>query len=74
MRACPQDGRRILAVQADEVLTVVGDDGALVFDGEAQHLFIGDRLIGLARVARGEDIVPESSQGDEHREGKFSLE
>ena len=42
---------RVKAVEVDEVLPVVGDHGALVCSCVAEHLLIGDGIVGLACVA-----------------------
>lgn len=55
-----------LAVEADEVLAVVGEDGAGVFRGKTQDFIIGDARIRIAGVVGGQHVMPEAAQGFEH--------
>jgi len=50
------------AVEPDEVSSVQGKHGAIVGDGEFQHLFIGRPLFGFARLLDCHDIVAQTPQ------------
>ena len=58
----------MLSVKANEVLTVVGDDGTLVRSCEAQHLVIRDGRVGIAGIERGEHVMAANAEGGDDRE------
>ena len=62
---------RVQPMQADEVVAIVGDDGAFVLSCELQHLVIWDGLIGHPRVERSQDIVSQFTQGNDHLKRKI---
>ena len=49
-------------MEADEILAIVGDDGAFVLGCEPENLLIWDGLIGLPRAERSQNIVPQLTQ------------
>lgn len=58
------------AVEVDEVLAVEGDDDSVILDGVSEDIFVGDALVGLACVVRGEDVVAEITQEEHHIDGE----
>lgn len=58
---------RMVAMEPDEVLAVVGEDGALIGTGEAQHLVIRDGVVGLTGVQRSKHVVTQFAQGGDDR-------
>lgn len=53
----------VLAVEGDEVLTVVREDGPAVFNGKAEDLVVRDACIRFARIVGGQNVMTEQSQG-----------
>jgi hypothetical protein len=62
----------VLAVEADEVLPIVREDGTVVFCGKAQDFIIRDAGVGFAGVVSGQDIMPEPTQRFDHGQGESS--
>ena len=58
----------VLAVEADEVLAVMCEDGAAIFDGITQNLVIGDASVRFASVVSGLYIIPEPTKLLDNRE------
>ena len=58
---------RVQPMQADEVVAIVGKDGAFVLNCELQQLVIWNGFIVLPRVERSQDIVSQFTQGNDHR-------
>jgi len=58
----------MLPVKANEVLTVVGDDGTLVRSCETQHLVIRDGRVGIAGIERGGHVMAANAEGGDDRE------
>ena len=58
------------AVESDEVFSVQGKHGAIVGDGKFQHFFIGRPLFGFARLLDRHDIMAQTPQLLDNREGE----
>lgn len=62
---------RVFAVQAKEVQAVQCQNGAALLGGKAQHVFVRNLLIGLARLKSGENIVPQRAKLQDHAQRKI---
>ena len=56
----------VVAVKADEVLPVVGEDSALIGVCEAQHFVIRDGVVGFASFERGKHVMAQFAQAFQH--------
>ena len=52
----------VLAVEADEVLTIVREDRTAIFGRLTQNLLMGNTRVGFAGVVRGQHIMPEPTK------------
>ncbi len=57
----------VLAVEADEVLAVVREDGAGVLCRKTQNFVVRNAGVGFAGVVGGQHIMPKAAQGFDHR-------
>lgn len=53
---------RVRAMQANEVLAVESQHGAIVCTGESQHVVVRDGLPSFASFLNGQHVVPQSAE------------